>query len=348
MTDSPPTHPFEQPDGQGGWQPDGEGDWQPPREQRAPPSIFSLEGKPAPGLYFVAWILCLVAAALFLAGVLARNPVLLLGGLIVLGAGLSTAAGYQIVARSSRPGTAYRGPSPLILFGIVLALAESIGALLAVFGILDPTTTTGILPGLVVPMVVYFGIVTVFVVRSGALTWQQMGWPSWAGARPGRLLGDAAAAVALVVPAALVMTIVGGLLAVALGVEPPPRLPLPRTSSDWAALVVGAVLVAPLGEELFFRGFALSAWQRDLGPRAALVRSSVLFAEVHLIPITASTGREGVSLVAVELVRYLPIAFLLGWLFQRRSIIASIFGHAAINATAVLLYALASRVVSQV
>ncbi|MDQ3871465.1 MAG: hypothetical protein M3301_07620 [Chloroflexota bacterium] len=154
MSDSRPAQPLEQPDGQGGWQADGQGgphpdagaDLQPLSHDAAGPSIFSLEGKPAPGLYFVAWILCLVGAGLLFVGLMAGNrattPPLAIAGLVSLGGGLSTAAGYQLVARSRRPASAYRGPSPLILFGIVVAATSAVVGPLALLGIVNLATTT--------------------------------------------------------------------------------------------------------------------------------------------------------------------------------------------------------------
>jgi membrane protease YdiL (CAAX protease family) len=356
VTDSPPTHPFEQPDGQVRWQPDGqggrqqdgEGEWQRPGGEPPRPSIFSLEGKPAPGLYFVAWILSLVGAGLIFVGLMAGNPAtsppLVLSGLVALGAGLSTAAGYQILARSRRPPSAYRGPSPLILFGIVVAVTSVVVGPLALLRIVNLATTTGALAALIVTALAYLATVTTFVLRSGALSWRDMGWPGpdW---RPGKALEDAAAAIALMAPAFIAVNLMGGVLASGLGVRLESPLPMPRTSAEVIALVLAAVVVAPIGEEVFFRGFALTAWQRDLGVRAALVRSSVFFAVVHLANLTATTAREGFLLAFVAFVVYLPVAFLLGWLFQRRGIVASIAGHAAANGTGLLLAALAERLV---
>ncbi|MDQ3871464.1 MAG: CPBP family intramembrane metalloprotease [Chloroflexota bacterium] len=189
----------------------------------------------------------------------------------------------------------------------------------------------------------YVATVTSFVRRTGALSWQEMGWPARHGWRPGRIIEDAAAAIALMAPAFIAVSVLGGLLASLLDVRLESPLPIPRTSAEAAALAVAAVVVAPIGEELFFRGFALTAWQRDLGVRAALVRSSIFFAAVHLANLSATTAREGLLLAFVAFVVYLPVAFLLGWLFQRRGIVASILGHSAANGTGLLLAALAER-----
>ncbi len=78
-------------------------------------------------------------------------------------------------------------------------------------------------------------------------------------------------------------------------------------------LVLSVVIMAPLAEEWFYRGMLLSALARRMGPVAAAVASSVVFAVIHLEPIlfpglfvfalvlawlTIRTGRVGVAIVA--------------------------------------------------
>lgn len=341
------------PDGRGGQLPTGPtaaaGDEPGPAAPAAPSgppgtAIFSLADRPAPGLYFAAWILSLVALGLLLVGFLADSPaastILLFCGLIVLIVGLSCGAGYQRLARAGRPAGAYRGPSPLVLFAIVVALTIVIVGPLVASGLVGFTTTGGLVQLLVIALG-YLLTVWLFVVRTGALSWAEMR------RRPtslpaARLASDVISGVALLAPANVLLSILGGLIALALDVRPTSPLPTPEGALDTVALVLAAVVVAPIGEEIFFRGFALTAWQRDLGMRPALIRSSVFFALVHLANITAETAREGFLLAFVAVVVYLPLGFLLGWLYQRRGLLAAIAGHAASNGTALLLVALAS------
>lgn len=78
-------------------------------------------------------------------------------------------------------------------------------------------------------------------------------------------------------------------------------------------LVLSVVVMAPLAEEWFYRGMLLSALARRMGPVAATVASSAVFALIHLEPIlfpglfvfalvlawlTIRTGRIGVAVVA--------------------------------------------------
>ncbi len=50
-------------------------------------------------------------------------------------------------------------------------------------------------------------------------------------------------------------------------------------------MVVTVVIAAPLGEELFFRGFALPALARGMGAPAAVVVSGLLFSLLHMDPV---------------------------------------------------------------
>ena len=331
------------------------GDRSPTPSSTGPPgwSTFSLEGRPAPGLYFVAWLLGLLALGMLVVGIFASatpaRGVLVITGLVALGAALTTGAGYQVLARAGRPAGAYRGPSPLLVFGVVVALTLTVVPILGLLGLIDLASPSpfGSLLALSVIAVGYVAAVSTFVVRTGALTWRDMGWPARAQVRLAALLDDAATGIAVMVPAFIGIVILNGVLSTLLGVTPPETLPRARGGVDLLVNALSAVVVAPIGEELFFRGFALTAWQRDLGPRAALVRSSVFFALVHLANITSSTAREGLLLALIAFVVYLPLGALLGVLFQRRGIVASIAGHAAFNGTALILLALLSRFAGQ-
>jgi len=139
------------------------------------------------------------------------------------------------------------------------------------------------------------------------------------------------------------LLILGGIVGLLLGVEAPQVLPPSESASDGLFVVLAAALVIPIGEELFFRGFALTAWLRDLGPRAALVRSSLLFALVHIANIGGVGFVEGLSQAVLLFVVLLPVAFVLGWLFLRHGMAAAISGHVTYNSLLLLLAYLASK-----
>jgi membrane protease YdiL (CAAX protease family) len=108
-------------------------------------------------------------------------------------------------------------------------------------------------------------------------------------------------------------------------------------------VAVAAAIIIPIGEELFFRGFAMTAWLRDLGPRAALVRSSLFFALVHIANISSTTFGEGAAQAVLQTAIILPVGFVLGWLFLRRGMAAAIGGHVAYNGLLLALVLLVGR-----
>ncbi len=336
---------------------DGSPPGQPPAGQPppGPPGgrIFSLEGRPAPSLYLIGWLgsaagLAIVAVAL-LSGSPSVAPLIALIGICVLTIGLSVAAGYQLVARASRPAYAYRGPSPLILFGVVLGLSTVLSFALGLIG-LRSDEPAGFLIALGVVAATYLLVVGLFLVRTGVLRWSEMGWLGWpVGTRYGaaRLLGDVAYAVALMVPTLLLALILAAILSQLLGVLPTQILPDAVTGGDRILILVAAAILAPIGEELFFRGFALTAWLRDLGPRAALIRASMLFAIVHIANVDVAPGQAGVGLAQalIQFAVILPVGTVLGVLFLQRGMVAAIAGHMAYNGLGLLLY-LAGRSVA--
>jgi len=146
-------------------------------------------------------------------------------------------------------------------------------------------------------------------------------------------LRDVGVAVLVMVPVTLGVLIWAALLASVLQVTAPETLPEARGSTEALAVVLAAAIVAPIGEEAFFRGFALSAWLRDLGERPALVRSALFFAVVHIlnIRVAADQASQGLGQAMLQFAVILPLGLALGWLFLRRGLVAAIAGHMAYN-----------------
>jgi membrane protease YdiL (CAAX protease family) len=305
--------------------------------------VFSLEGRAAPGLYLVAWLLGGLGLALAFIGLLAGpgvGAILLLAGLVSVSLGLASAAGYQVVARSSRAAHAYRGPSPILAFAVAFTMGTSGALILALAGLFDPLKPSGFLLGLLLPGAGYLMVVVLFVERTGALGWTEMGWPSRADGIK-RMARDGLFGVAATVPVGISALVVAGFVAQLLGVEPPGSIPAINTNVGAVLVTLAAAVVAPLGEELFFRGFALTAWQREIGPRRALIRSAFFFALVHLINVGGQTFGQAAGAAMVQFVVILPLGFVLGWVFQRRGIAASLAGHAGYNVIVLVLHVLA-------
>lgn len=318
-------------------------------QPQGPPGgrIFTLEGRPVPSLYLLSWLLTVggIGALLFVAqgGPSPGASFVAFAATVSLGLGLAAGAGYQLVARRDRHPDRYRGPSPLLLFGLVLVVSAFVSAGLAILGLVDIERPIGFLVGLLAVAGTYLLVIWVFVVRGGAMRWTGMGWPG-RGTSIGQLLRDAGTAFLVMLPVTFGVLLWGGLLATLLGVSAPETLPEASNTTEALALVIAAAIVAPIGEEAFFRGFALTAWWRDLGARSALVRSALFFAVVHILNIQVAPGeaRQGIAQALLSFLVILPLGFVLGWLFQRRGMVAAITGHVTYNGLLLMLVALAA------
>jgi len=83
-------------------------------------------------------------------------------------------------------------------------------------------------------------------------------------------------------------------------------------------LVLMVVVMAPLAEELFFRGLALRALEARMGPRTALVASAVLFGVTHL--------------QLLQLPALVMIGLVCGWLAQRDGRLGrAVWAHVGFN-----------------
>jgi membrane protease YdiL (CAAX protease family) len=306
--------------------------------------VFSLD-RPASGLYLVAWLLTGLGLATVFVGIIATTAggPLAFAGLLMATVGLAAACGYQVVSRRvTRPPTAYRGPSPLLAFFAAAVLSSCLVLLLGLAGLLGNDPGTDFLIGLVMVAAGYVAIVVLFVVRTGALSWTQMGWPE--GPRRWQsFVGDAAFGLIVTVPVVVPVLVGAGILAALLDVQPTGRIPTVEGALATAFVILGAAVVAPIAEEMFFRGYALSAWQRDLGPRPALVRSATFFALVHIANVSGVTFGDAASEAVLQVAVIVPLGFVLGWVYQRHGIGASIAGHVGYNSTLLVLAALAGQ-----
>lgn len=96
-----------------------------------------------------------------------------------------------------------------------------------------------------------------------------------------------------------------------------------RSISGNILLIIVAV-VAPLSEEIFFRGFLYSAFKKSWGVNAGLFLSSFLFALVHL---------EFYSFIPLMI-----IGWLLAYLFEKtKSLMTPIFLHGVYNLILILI-----------
>jgi membrane protease YdiL (CAAX protease family) len=261
------------------------------------------------------------------------------GGAIALVVGLVTNAVRAMVVRERLPATRYRGPSVIVL--LLLATLVTLALISPYFGELQrfqsgqPTSILGSLLILTSTQMGLVGIAILFVALPNALPGVHL-LPT-RGAVRSILIGLAAS-----IPAWIAATMLGYLLTrllELLGRSSEAGVVAEAVSSqDPTVLILAIVLVAPVAEELFFRGVAFNAWLREYGPRRAYLGSAVLFATIHAD--TSSWDAliaSGVTVVPV----ILGLGLALAAVYHRTgSLAAAISMHAGFNAislTAALL-----------
>jgi len=261
-------------------------------------------------------------------GVPSGPELLLPGAAILLGAlllliGALLAAVRAVIVRADLPPDRYRGPGIFVL-SLLAVVGGTIPALFAfadaaaLFGEGTPTIV-GSLVLLTSTQIGLLAVTGALVIWPRALVGVRLVGP--AGAGRSVLLG-----LGLVLPAWIVATLLGLLAAVLLelvGVRPQPQVVEQAILElDPTVVLVAFLLIAPVAEELFFRGVVYSAWEREYGPDLALFGSAALFAAIHF-----------------ELAALLPIfglGLLLGVVYRRtRSLLTVISLHAGFNAISV-------------
>jgi membrane protease YdiL (CAAX protease family) len=320
-----------------------------PSSDRAPSRLgvgtFTIEGREAPALFVVGWLATIAGLALVLVGALGGGTpavVVLIVGLALLSVGLVAGTGSQAIERRARGTADYWGPSPFLVFAAVIPLTvllQALAGLPLVASGLDPGSPLASFVGLLVTAAVYLGLVRLVVVGPGALSWLEMGvrWPGRLGVV--ELVYGAAIGVPLVFVSGLIALLLSQLLAV-------PESPLPEAGGPIGALlnIASAAVIAPIAEEIFFRGFATTAWLRSLGANPAIVRGAIFFAAVHILTVGGASFGEGAERALFAFLVRLPVALALGWVFVRRgSLVAAIGLHAAYNGVPVLALLLAGR-----
>jgi hypothetical protein len=303
-------------------------------------STFTIEGRRAPALFVVGWLATFVGggmAGLTLLGIPAPIGVILwVIGLAIATLGLVLLGGSQAIERRAA-GAAYAGPSPILVFLAVLAASQVAGFVvgfpLSLIG-QDIPRPVGDLIGVSVQAAVFAGVLGLMVVSAGALRWREMGvTPGLANARRG-ILGGAVFAG----PVVLVTAIVAAAAAQFAGAVPASPLPPTGTTAGLLLHLVAGAIVAPVAEELLFRGFALTAWRRTVGARGAIIRSSIVFVLAHVLFVGGDTFRDAAALAFVAGAARIPVALALGWLYVRTgSLWAPIGLHAAYNAILIII-----------
>ena len=289
---------------------------------------------PGPVLIVLGAILgigALTTGALAVDGQIAVDDPALFGWLALVGAvlfvaGLLYVAVRQLRVRRYLPPERYRGPGVLVLVVLVFALVSIITA---PFGADAAALLMGegeltFLGASVLLVATQIGLLLVswfLVFRPGALA----ALPSLPGRDPGGAIraGLGWGIVAWFGATAASAGVVWVLESLGIDAEPQAAERAIQILDPWL-VILAVVILAPIAEEVFFRGVVFNAWLREGGRRWAFIGSSALFALIHA------------SVVAL-----LPI-FLLGlalaWIYQRTgNLLAPIAMHAMVNGISVAL-----------
>lgn len=178
------------------------------------------------------------------------------------------------------------------------------------------------------PMLLF---VYVRLIRSGAVTWEELGLRPV----PGSTLltwGLGGGVVGLIL-----IDIVGTVLA-QFGLRPNQleqfSFVLTEGPVAFLLLLVTAGVIAPVIEELFFRGFLFGMYRRRQHAFVAYAVSGVVFTLLHLEPGRMTPAQMGGLAVGI-----LMLALILSFMFDRtESLYPSMLAHALNNATGLLLF----------
>jgi len=316
------------------------------------PGLLQLAGREAPALYVIGLAATVVGVSALFAGVAGAGFGLVLLALALVGVGgiaLSGASALQ--RRVDTPAAGWRGPGPLAIFWTTIPWA-----LLAQLVVAALLTATGAAAVLSTPLgtlalaaasnfatVLIIGLV---VVGSGAVHWRDLIFATTAASpntlprpdRRGGIAGDLLWGVALALPILSAAGLFAAIVMNGTGVGAPAVLPPTVNPSDVVANALTAGLIAPIGEELLYRGVIAQAWGRQSSARRAILFSAIVFAFAHTLTVGGTSVADAASVAAVAFLVRLPLGIALGWLWiRRRSIVATIALHAVYNLAIVAL-----------
>lgn len=259
----------------------------------------------------------------------------LAGGALGVVTGLVLNAVRAVVVREALPQSRYRGPSIIVLLMLaqIASLVGSVGALgdLQALESGGPISVGGALLILTVTQAGLVAAAVAFVAIPNAL----------AGVRllPQRgALRSIGIGLLLAVPAWIGASIVGYILTRVLellGQQPKAGVVEEAIARvDPTVLLLAIVLIAPIAEEIFFRGVVLNAWLREYGERRAVLGSAALFAAIHANP----NGWAALISSLTSVVPIFGLGIALALVYRRTgSLLASMALHAGFNAISLTL-----------
>lgn len=117
------------------------------------------------------------------------------------------------------------------------------------------------------------------------------------------------------------------------------QIPTIRGAALQAGLILSVALIAPVTEELMFRGLLPQVLGRWMGPGASFAVAALVFALFHLLGVTGESFLQSAVLLVPQL---FIVGLILGWQVQKRGRLGvAIFLHSGFNlvATLALLFA---------
>jgi membrane protease YdiL (CAAX protease family) len=277
--------------------------------------------------------------------------------------GLIASALAQTHQRHADGWSDYFGASPLLVVALVLSLNEAVGLPIAeLLNQLSVTLTAGaqVLVATVTLLLIYVAVVHFMGVLTGALSWHEVvkphrlaidaaDWQNWPGADAvsGRvsavrnLVVDIGLPLVLLIPLLIVTVICVAILVAILGhdvSQASSPVSTTWTESDGLLIFIAAAVVAPIGEEIFFRGFVATAWARSLDRRKAITWAALFFAAIHIYNVSGGTVDVAIRAAILAFAARVPVSFVINWLYiGRRSIFASAAMHMLYNGALILI-----------
>jgi uncharacterized protein len=248
----------------------------------------------------------------------------LLGGAVILLVGLVWLAVASIIRRRVLPPDRYRGPSIIILLFIV----QLGGSLLAVPIVLavGATTLDQVTSAALLLTPISFLLVALFFV---GLPRALEGLRLWQGPRTVTTLGQGLVMGAIAWLAIQALSVLLALALKQLGINTGGEQQVVNVAlqAPPAVSILAVGVLAPIAEEVFFRGVTFNAWEREYGTRWAIIGSAVLFALVHV---------PGGTWIVIPIIFVLGLVLALAYA-RTRSLGTTIGIHAIFNLTSLLI-----------
>lgn len=223
-----------------------------------------------------------------------------------------------------------------LVTNLILAQIVVAGVLLAVMGVTDSTDVTS------GNALVYVSVISDLAWLAGMLVWLFHWHPGWRerigvffghrGLRDGVFGGVGGLilypviAIAVGIPLTILFHVLSGQ-----ETTTPDQLPSDLSSTAAAVSVVLAVLVAPIVEELFFRGIVFRSVRDRRGFWAGAIVSGLLFGLVHYVP---AAWQDTMLLQSIMVFTGIGLA----WIYERRgNLVANIAAHMAFNTIGIIL-----------